>query len=195
MPKVGMEPIRKRQVIDATMACIHEEGIANASLQRIARRAEIASGLIPYYFGDKEGLFEAVYRDLYKRLADETIHRLKRAKTPIDRLFAVLEAQMSNEMVEPRVVATWFTLSAKAFETPGLARMERINARRLVSNLVHTLKTIGVSHAEAMEIAEELMTMIYGIWPLLAHGTIKSPEQARNILFRFIKNRIPQLAD
>lgn len=72
MPKVGMEPVRRRQVIDATMECIHKEGMARTSLQRIARYAGITSGLILHYFDGKEGLFEAVYRDLYQRLATET---------------------------------------------------------------------------------------------------------------------------
>ena len=192
MPKIGMEPLRRRQVIDATMQCIYEEGMARTSLQRIARRAGITSGLILHYFDDKDGLFAAVYRDLYRQLAQETKSRLERARTPLDRLFAVLEAQVCDEMVEPKTVATWFAICAKASELPMLARLERINSKRLLSNLVHILKSSGLKHDDAMEIAEELLAMIYGLWSNLANNAIEA-DQARAILSRYIRIRMPQL--
>lgn len=195
MPKVGMEPVRRRQVIDATMECIHKEGMARTSLQRIARYAGITSGLILHYFDGKEGLFEAVYRDLYQRLATETMSRLQQAKMPQEKLFAILEAQVCNEMVHPRMVATWFAICAKASEKPALARLERINSKRLVSNLVYILKSSGLEHIEATEIAEELLAMIYGLWSNLANNAISNPKHARKILFRFIRARIPQISD
>lgn len=193
MPKLGMEPIRRRQVIDATMHCLHEEGIARTSLQRIATRADITPGLILHYFDGKDGLFEAVYRDLYTRLGEETAWRLESAETPADRLIALLEAQVCEEMVEPHVVATWFTLGAKAPETPALARMEQTNTRQLSSNLTDILKEIGQSQSDATEIADELIALIYGLWTNLAHKTVTTSEQARAILFRYIRARVPDL--
>lgn len=189
-----MEPLRRRQVIDATMACIHEEGIARTSLQRIAGRAGITPGLILHYFNGKDGLFQAVYQDLYTRLEEETVRRLDKAETPADRLFALLEAQVCAEMVAPHIVSTWFTLGAKAPETPALARMEAINTRQLSDNLTGILKETGQPQAEAKEISEELIALIYGLWTNLAHKTISTPEQARAILFRYIRARAPHLA-
>lgn len=194
MPKVGMEPLRKQQVINATMACIHEEGIARTSLQRIAGRAGITPGLILHYFDGKDGLFEAVYHDLYARLEEETTRRLDRATTPTGRLFAVLEAQVCAEMVEPHIVSTWFTLGAKAPETPALARMETINTRQLTDSLTGILRETGQPQVEAKEVSEELIALIYGLWTNLAHKTISTPEEARAILFRFIRARVPKLA-
>ena len=193
MPKVGMEPIRKRQIINATMACIHEEGMGKTSLQRIARRAEITSGLILHYFGDKAGLFEAVYRDLHRRLEEETAVRLEQATTPNDQLFALLEAQVCDEMVEPKTVATWLALSAKASEMAIIAKLEEQNAQKLASQTALLLQQLGLGASEATEVAEELMVLIYGVWLNLALHIISDPEQARTILFRFLKARIPQL--
>lgn len=188
-----MEPVRRRQVIDATIQCIYLDGMARASLQRIARRAGVTSGLILHYFGDKEGLFVDVYRDLYQRLGKQTALRSSQSVTPLMKLFAILEAQVCDEMVEPATVATWFAICAKSSEIPALARLERINSKRLTSNLIHILKLSGVPHPEAKEIAQELLAMIYGLWSNLANRAIANPEQARAILFRYIKARIPQL--
>lgn len=193
MPKVGMEPIRRRQIISATMVCIYEEGMAKTSLQRIARRAEMTSGLILHYFGDKAGLFEAVYHDLHRRLKEETAVRLQQVTTPHEQLFAILEAQVCDEMVEPKTVATWLALSAKAAEMPIIAELEQRNAQELVSETGIILQQIGLEAEAATEIAEELMALIYGLWLNLALHTVATPEQARSVLFRFLKARIPQL--
>ena len=82
------------------MICIHQEGLAAATLDGIARHAGITKGLILHYFKDKDGLLTAVYRDLYQRLGIETLQRLQKAATPRDRLFAVLEAssRLTNRM-------------------------------------------------------------------------------------------------
>ena len=39
MPKLGMEEIRRRQLIEATIASIHEVGFAESSLSRISAKA------------------------------------------------------------------------------------------------------------------------------------------------------------
>lgn len=191
MPKVGMEPVRRRQVIDGTIACIHSEGLGAASLKAIARHAGVTPTLILHYFDDKDGVIEAVYRDLYSRLAAETLTRLQSAQTPRARLVAILEAQVSPQMVSKDVVTAWFALSALASDKPTLRRMERINAARLMSNMIHALRMAGFNRSEARATAQELMALVYGLWTLLAHGTVDRPDAARHILLRALDGRIP----
>ena len=193
MPKVGMEPIRRRQMIDATMTSILEDGIGKASMQRIARRAGLTSGLIVHYFDDKDGLLEAVYRDLFRRLGADTLQRLRKAEIPAERLLALLEAQVSDEMLRPEVVATWCAIYAKIPEIPALARLERAYERRLTSNLVHVLRQLGHTREAATEISEELMSLIDGLWLNLANRISLEPEDARRILFRYLYHRVPSL--
>ena len=45
MPKVGMEPIRRRQLIDATISSIGRYGYGEATVQRISRTAGVSSGI------------------------------------------------------------------------------------------------------------------------------------------------------
>ncbi len=44
MPKVGMQPIRRRQLIDATLEAINEVGMHDATIAQIARRAGVSTG-------------------------------------------------------------------------------------------------------------------------------------------------------
>lgn len=50
----------RSRVIDATIACIAEDGFARASTTRIAKRAGVTWGVLQHQFGDKKGMLEAV---------------------------------------------------------------------------------------------------------------------------------------
>ena len=81
-----MEELRRGQLIEATIASIHEDGFAATTLQRIGRRAGLSPGLVAHYFSDKTGLIEATML----RIANE-LH----AATPnINALLADLHAEV-----------------------------------------------------------------------------------------------------
>ncbi|WP_165978089.1 TetR/AcrR family transcriptional regulator [Actinomadura darangshiensis] len=56
------EDVRRRQIINATVAVVAELGYEGASLARIAERAEVSKGLVSHYFTDKDRLMETVAR-------------------------------------------------------------------------------------------------------------------------------------
>jgi AcrR family transcriptional regulator len=64
----------RERILDAALAAFSEHGFDGATTRAIATRAGVNLGLIPYYFGGKEGLWrEAVDRafgDLRRGLAD-----------------------------------------------------------------------------------------------------------------------------
>ena len=68
MPKVGMEPIRKRQLIAATVEVIHRNGFADTTVQTISRAAGMSPGIIHHYFGGKGPLLAATMRALMVEL-------------------------------------------------------------------------------------------------------------------------------
>ena len=76
MPKLGMQSIRRRQLIDATLEAINEVGMHDATIAQIARRAGVSTGIISHYFRDKNGLLEATMRDITSQLRDEVLNRL-----------------------------------------------------------------------------------------------------------------------
>ena len=52
MPKVGMEPIRRRQLIAATIEAIHQAGFGQTTVAEVSRRAGLSSGIVAHYFQD-----------------------------------------------------------------------------------------------------------------------------------------------
>ena len=57
MPKVGMEPIRRRQLIEATITSIHEYGFADATVSRISAAAGVSTGIVHHYFDGKAAAY------------------------------------------------------------------------------------------------------------------------------------------
>ncbi len=191
MPKVGMEPVRRRQLIAATKACIHREGIARTSANRIAREAGIAPGLITHYFNDKDELLLETFRSIYRELAADGRRRLGLARSPEERMLALIEAQISPPTLTPEAVTTWLAIYSTMRDFPLLERIERAYDRRLISNLTHEMRDMGLEASQARDIAEELSILIDGLWQNLANPVTLTIERARRILYRYLRLRLP----
>lgn len=186
-----MEPIRRRQIIAATKECIHREGITRTSANRIAKVAGIAPTLILHYFDDKEALLLETFRSIYREFTSEIRRRLAVARTPQERLLALLEAQISPETLTPSAVNTWLAIYSTMRDFPLLQRIERAYDTRFISNLSHALRAMGVNVAEVRDIAEELSVFIDGLWLNTANPVTFTPEKARGLLYRYLNLRLP----
>lgn len=56
MPKIGMEPIRKAEAINAALECFCEYGIDKTTLDMVAQKAGFSKGIVAYYFKTKRRL-------------------------------------------------------------------------------------------------------------------------------------------
>jgi TetR/AcrR family transcriptional repressor of bet genes len=56
MPKVGMEPIRRAEAINAALECFCEYGIDKTTLDMVAQKAGFSKGIVTYYFKSKRQL-------------------------------------------------------------------------------------------------------------------------------------------
>jgi AcrR family transcriptional regulator len=54
----AIEEVRRRQIMESTVAVVAEVGFAGASLAAIAQRAGLSKGLLSYHFRDKDDLME-----------------------------------------------------------------------------------------------------------------------------------------
>src|SRR5436190_1885454 len=122
-----MEPIRRRQLIDATISSIGRYGYGEATVQRISRAAGVSSGIIHHYFGGKGELLEASMRALLAELRREVLGRLALAVTPRARLEAIVDGNFAPSQFDPPVVAAWLAFWSQARHEPKLARLQRIH--------------------------------------------------------------------
>ncbi|MDN3525585.1 transcriptional regulator BetI [Halomonas sabkhae] len=165
MPKVGMEPIRRQQLIKATMAAIDDVGLADATVMRISRQAGVSAGIISHYFGGKDGLMEATMRQILNDLRDAVAARRRALSTPSPRahLEAIIDGNFDRTQVTGPVAKTWLAFWASSMHQPQLQRLQNVNDRRLYANLCHQFRRLMPCET-ARDAARALAAMIDGLW-------------------------------
>src|SRR5437867_10536715 len=107
MPKIGMEPLRRKALIDATISAIGERGSLDVTMSDIAGRAGVSSALAHHYFGAKEGLLTATMRRLLADLGRDSVKALARAETASERLSAVIGVNFSLGQFSEEIIHAW----------------------------------------------------------------------------------------
>lgn len=164
MPKVGMENIRRQQLIEATLSSIEMHGLQGTTILTISKLAGVSSGIISHYFGGKAGLLEASVQYLLHNLRVELIHNL--TKQPNDhkgRLHAIIDVNFGGLQQSPKAAVTWLAFWSHSMHSEELARLQRINASRLISNLKFSLRHL-VAKEQVDWCTEMIAAQIDGFW-------------------------------
>jgi TetR/AcrR family transcriptional repressor of bet genes len=163
MPKLGMGPIRRQQLVEAAITAIHEHGFSRTTVVRIAGKAGVAPGIVHHYFTSKDDLLFATMRSLLSDLRADTVARLRQAAGPQQRLEAIIDSCFGHGQFEDRVFSAWLALYGNARHTTSLHRIVGLYHRRLHTNLVSALLAL-VPRSRALEVAQGLGAMIDGLW-------------------------------
>jgi TetR/AcrR family transcriptional repressor of bet genes len=166
MPKLGMEPIRRAALIDATIAEIGAAGSLDVTVSQIAKRAGMSSGLAHHYFGGKEDIMLAAMRRIMADYAREVLCRLVKARTPEDRLAAIVAGSFAPSNFRADAVSAWLNFYVLALSSDDARRLHRIYAGRLRSNLRHALRPLVGDLAS--DLANRTAELIDGVY--LNHG-------------------------
>lgn len=162
MPKLGMEPIRRAALVQATIEEIGAQGSLDVTVSQIARRAGMSPALAHHYFGGKEQIFLAAMRYILTAYGAEVRGALSMAKGPKERVEAAIRAGFSTSNFRPEVVAAWLNFYVLAQTSPDAARLLSIYYARLRSNLSHGLRPLVGDRAP--DIAGRLGAMIDGLY-------------------------------
>lgn len=163
MPRIGMEPVRRKALISAAIEAIHARGMGQVTMGEIARRAGVSAALAHHYFGSKEQLLLATMRHLLSELGDEIQARLVNANTAQERVSAVIRGNFAENQFRPAVISAWLAFYVQAQNEPQARRLLRIYTRRLESNLVHALRDLTTRDHAAL-LAETAAALIDGLW-------------------------------
>ncbi|HEA16905.1 MAG: transcriptional regulator BetI [Pseudoalteromonas prydzensis] len=163
MPKVGMEPVRRQQLIDATIESVAELGLQGTTINSISNKAGLSSGIISHYFGGKQGLIEATVRYLLTNLKRALIERVTATTTPEQRLMFIVEANFARLQLQSDTTKTWLSFWAQSMHDVQLHRLQNVNSRRLFSNLTSSFKAL-MNDVDAKLAAELCAAMIDGLW-------------------------------
>ncbi len=163
MPKVGMEPVRRKALVDAALRVIGDHGTLAVTMSEIARNAGVSPALAHHYFGSKEQLLIATIRNLLQQLKSDTVAALKAASSPREKLSAVIRVSFHADQFAPDIIAAWLAFYSEAQRSEETRRLLVIYARRLQSNLLFNLRQLCPPD-DAGRIAEGVAAMIDGLY-------------------------------
>ncbi len=158
-----MEPIRRKALIDATIAEVGAAGSLDVTVGQIARRAGMSSALAHHYFGGKDQILLAAMRYILATFGGHVRKELSRAKTPRDRLHAIVAASFHPQNFADEVVTAWLAFYLQAQTSADAKRLLRVYGRRLHSNLVYNLRPL-VSADRVETIAHGVAALIDGFY-------------------------------
>jgi AcrR family transcriptional regulator len=106
---------RRRQLIEATLDAIAENGISGTTLAAVTRRAGLSMGIVSLHFRSKENLLRATLEHLaaehralwLEARQDETL-------APAEKLRAIMRAHFDPSVCNPRKVSVWFAFFGEA---------------------------------------------------------------------------------
>ena len=162
MPKLGMEPIRRAALVEATITEIGNCGTLDVTVAQIARRAGMSSALAHHYFGGKEQIFLAAMRHTLTLYAAGVRGALVMADSPRQRLEAIVRASFAGSNFRREVVAAWLNFYVLAQVSDDAKQLLSVYQRRLRSNLTHDLRPLV--GARACDVAERIAALIDGVY-------------------------------
>ena len=191
MPKLGMEPIRRSALLEATIHEIGARGTLDVTVSQIAKRAGMSSALAHHYFGSKEQIFAAAMRHILSLYSAEVRGALSMAKSPRDRIEAIIRASFTPAQFRPEMVSAWLNFYVQAQRSDAARRLLHIYQRRLRSNLHHAFRQLASAHAQTL--TRGTAAMIDGLYirQALGEGGI-APETAIDVLLHYLETSLAQ---
>jgi TetR/AcrR family transcriptional regulator, transcriptional repressor of bet genes len=161
--RTSIGDIRRRELAAAALRAIEKFGVKGATVQRVSEEAGISHGLVHYHYRTKADLLEAAVKLTNQLITEEVLSRLKEARSPLERVVAVLQANSSPAIFTKETAQAWASCSGEAAFNPRFARVINMIERRLMSNLAHDLSKL-MPRSEAVALARMLTLLADAIW-------------------------------
>lgn len=173
---------RRDQLIQATIASIHEHGLEKTSVQRVANRAGLTAGVVAHYFGDKDGLLNATYEALYEQILENAEREVEAQGSPAVRVKSILSAYLSPDQLTPGTVSAWYELVSRLRQSPELTKIQT-RVEQAIRGRLRTILANELAPAEAEILASGLYAMVTGFWVRMASESsdLSFEEHRKNI--------------
>ena len=211
MPKIGMEPIRRAETINAALSCFCDFGIDKTTLDMVADRAGFSKGVVAYYFKSKHQLTIECLIAFLKSYQLKINSVITKDMTPIEMLNCVVEItlppvdEVSGDEInvsdlngidqirlpQEKIAKLFSQFVSKAAihdEMKEIMRDIYTNDVNGISLLMqYGKKTYGAVEIDEKEAAYTLLTMLYGLSFFRVTGFMPPGEtENRDIAFHFI---------
>jgi AcrR family transcriptional regulator len=161
----------KINILEAALAEFADKGLAGARVDEIANKTSASKHMIYYYFGNKEGLYQAVLKRAYDnfRIAEQAVDYT--SLDPIEAMQSLIGQTFDMHVQNPLSVR--IIMGENLNNGEHIAKVDGLDERRAILVTVEQILTRGVKSGQFRD----------GLDPLQIHMT------ASALSFYFIANR------
>lgn len=168
MPKVGVGPIRRKELTAATISVIHESALSDPTLAEISAKAGLSTSIINHYFQSKDKLLEHAMRELASGFIGDVTLGISAAETPEDRINAVIDANFAPSQCTPEAVSAWLWFWARVRSSEEFSKIQHTCDDYIAKELTIAVKEL-VPAEDVDDVVEGIMATMYGLYLRYAH--------------------------
>ncbi|MGO4355134.1 transcriptional regulator BetI [Rhizobium sp. RAF36] len=163
MKLTKISSIRRRELRQVAYEVLQTEGMAGATIEKVALKAGSSKGIVLHYFKSKQQLFEHAMRHSNALLRDEVVWRMRQSEGADGRLWAIIEGNFSGAFFTRPICHAWLSLCAEVPREPQLARIQYVVHARMRSNLLSALRFL-LPAEDRESAALGITSLIDGLW-------------------------------
>lgn len=158
---------RRQQIVDAAVELFSSQGYYRTTVQEVARKAGVSTGLIYQYVEDKEDILLLSILDVIDSYQQEIPAALAGVEDPLQRMRAALAAYC--RVVDQRRLATLLTYrSARSLssERRQLIKVAELDSNRLIADCVRACIDAGLFETVDVDFITYQLVMFAHTWAL-----------------------------
>lgn len=152
---------RRSEITAAMLTVLAEQGYERATIQAIAKQAQLTPGLIHYHFKTKAEILMAlisglgtIFQTRYETLASTAL-------SPREKLLAYIDARLAKgEGENPEAVAAWVIIGAEAVKQPEVRALYENAIAQELALLQGLLKNYLAAKGKRLKSASHLAAVI-----------------------------------
>lgn len=185
---------RRLQIVEATLRVMARTGFDGASIQAIAKEADLSPGLLHHHFGSKVQILHALLDHLEALVQARHEALAARRRGPWGRLEAWIDAHLAvGDDARPEAVAAWVWIGAQALKGEELQQRYRAAVERRLETLVELLDEVLRAQQVRLDpraLAVNTLATVEGYYQLAASTGVVAPGSAAPELRRWLRRAI-----
>lgn len=166
MPKIGIEEIRREQILQAAYRCLAQKSINGTRMKDIAREAGVSQGVIHYYFQTKENLLNELLAWSLQEYLQGALDKINTQKDPVKRLKALFTYQKQVVRDRPDLMEVFYDFWVQGTKQPDI-RDKMKEQFQLYRDFVNKIIKEGVDKGV---FKQEVMDFVPGLTVSLLEG-------------------------
>lgn len=163
MGRKSMADTRRQEIIAAFYHCVNAEGIASASIRKIARQAGFQPSMIHHYFKDRDEMIEEMVNYFSDTIFDSFIRGMRRYKDPEKRFFKSLEFMYSPGMINQEYSGFFLECCVEARRNPRVRATLAKTFRRFRQTIIDYIEEMDLPDSLTKQQKENYAAMLVAI--------------------------------